>query len=74
LKLDLDDMVVVYSKSGDIYHLWEAYKINFKSSQDGESTVSYLGYYNNSAGLNITQDEIWERRRDFQVRKCINER
>jgi len=69
--LDIDDVVVVYSKDGEKYDLWEAYKINSESSIGGESTILEFGSYSEANGLQIDQHEIWERRCDFQVHICL---
>jgi len=69
LKLDIDDIVIVYSKEGEKYNLWEAYKINSGSSIQGDSTILEVGSFSNATGLQLSKAELWERRSDFQVTK-----
>ena len=65
VKMDIDDLVYLYigDNAGDFFEIFEAYKI----SPDWPATILHYGTWSREFGLNVTDVEIWQRRRDFQV-------
>jgi len=66
LSLDLDDQVYFIDGHFDI---WETFKISGKSAIEGKATVLPFGSYSNGTGLNVSSMQLWDRRRDLQVRQ-----
>jgi hypothetical protein len=66
--LDFNDQVYFYVHHSDLtVEIFEAYKICGIPSASVKATILPFGVYSSAAGLDVTQEEIWQRRRDFQV-------
>ena len=67
LKLDLDDdlFLLTYSnaKQSSEVNIWEYYEIHSSVSRK----VTFLGHWNSTYGLNITNIDKWNRRSNLEV-------
>ena len=65
IKMDIDDLVYLYigDNAGKFFEIFEAYKI----SPEWSATILPYGTWSMEFGLNVTDVNIWQRRRDFQV-------
>ena len=73
LQLDMDDNLFLYSYSNNTdkqfteVSIWEFYEIHSSHPRK----FKWYGNWNSINGLDVTREEKWSRRKNFEVCKCI---